>query len=117
MQRRIAEDLKLLDGGQDSLQDSNNQKESVEPYKKSVDSLTSSSSSRSLLSCSDSHLMGDVTSVVLDTLSRVLAVECRALNEEDAQTYVHDITRTYGPLRENFQLNSDASVSTANSLI
>lgn len=115
MQHRIAEDLKLLDGGQDSLQDSDNQKKSAESYTKSVDPLTSTSSS--LLSCSDSQLMGDVTSVVLDTLSRVLAVECRTLNEEEAQMYVHDITRTYGPPRENFQLNSDTSVSTANSLI
>ena len=112
MSHRIAEDIISFDGRSDSFKDLNHQKGSdVEPDKKTSNSLTSTSTSSSLLSCSDSELMGDVTSVLLKTLTRVLAVECRTLTEDDVQAYVQLVTRTYGPLRENFPVNSDTLVS------
>lgn len=113
MPHRVAEDLKLFGGSSDTFQDLNLQEESdVQLDIKTSNSLTSTSSSHSLLSCSDSQLMEDVTSVVLKTLTRVLAVECRTLIEDDVKSYVQLVTRTYGPLRENFPVTSDTSVST-----
>ena len=47
-------------------------------------------------------MMGEVSTQLLRSLSSQFSMRCHPLSEAEADTYIADITSTYGPCRSNY---------------